>query len=120
MNPVEVHAVCAEAPQALLQLLLDGLPASPASVGITPVQAAAELGGQDHTVPATLLSEVVAQDGLTVTLRVDVRRVDEVAPIRQVAVQHGAARGHIGPPAPVGAEGHGAEAERADPQTRAP
>ncbi len=118
MHPVEVHAVGAQAAQALLQLLLDGLPARPARVGIPPVEAAAELGGQHEPVPTPPFGEVVAQDRFAVALRIDVGRVQEVAPRLQVAVQHGAAFGHIGAPAPVAAEGHGAQGEWADPQPR--
>ena len=68
---------------------------------------------------ARVAADVVADDLLRVALGVDVGGVDEVAAAVEVAVEDRCGLLDAGAPAPVLAEGHGAEAERADAQAGA-
>jgi hypothetical protein len=63
------------------------------------------------------VAEVVADDLFRVAFGVEVGRVDEVAPELEVAIEDGFGVLDATAPAEVFAKRHGAEAERAYPQT---
>jgi hypothetical protein len=76
------------------------------AVGVAEVQVGEELGGQHQALAlARVAADVISNDLLGVAARVRIGGVDEVPAAFDIAAE-------------VFAEGHGAEAERADPQSR--
>jgi hypothetical protein len=115
VQPVEVDVVGLQAPQRALGGIHDRLATGAAPVRIAGVQVAAELGRDDQTVAArAVASDVVADDLLGVAARIKVRGVDEVSAELQVAVHDLLRLFDARAPAEVFAEGHRAEAQRAD------
>ena len=92
----------------------------PPPFGIAGVEVAAELRRDDEAIaPGGMAAEVVADDLLGVALRVEVRGVDEVAAELDEAIDDLLRLLDAGAPAQVFAEGHRAEAERADAEAGA-
>ena len=120
VHPVEVDVVGLQPAQRLLAAGRERLAAGAAAVRIAREEVARELGGDDDAVaPARVAADVVADDLLGVAVGVDVGGVDEVAAALEEAVEDGLGVLDAGAPAPVLAEGHRAEAERADAQAGA-
>ena len=88
-----------------------------AAVGVAGVQVQAVLGGQHRAV--ALARHETAQQGFAAAAGVEVGGVHKVAAALGVQVEHAARLGLVGAPAPVGAEGHGAQRQRADAQAAA-
>ena len=119
VEPVKVDVVGLQAPQRVLAGRDDGLAARAAAVRVAGIQVAAELGGDDEAVAASrVAADVVAEDLLGVTLRVEVRGVDEVAADLDVAVHDLLRFLDGGAPPEVFAERHRTEAQRADTESR--
>lgn len=120
VQPVDVDVVGLQTPQRVLQLLHDRLPAGSAAVWVVLVQVAEELR-PDHDPVAQRgpAREVVADDLLGVAVGVDVGGVDRVAAPAQIGSQD--VRGLLWAAAPtvILTEGHRAQREGADAQTRA-
>ena len=116
VHPQQVDVVGAKPPQRILDLVHDGLASRAAAVGIAHVHAAAELGGDHQAITEALARpgrKPLAEDRLAVALGVDVGGVDEVPAPPDVALELGDRLLRSGAEAPFGAEGHGAQAERA-------
>jgi hypothetical protein len=114
MHPVQVDVIGAQATKGLFALSDDGLAVRAAAVGVAHEHVRHELRRDDDAVALLpVLGEVFADDGLRVPLRITVRRVDEVAAALEVAIQDALRLRGLASPAPLFAEGHRAEAERA-------
>ncbi len=114
VEPEQIDVLGAEATEALLQRPHEALPVITARIGVSPVDGERVLR-RDHPALALLLGEL-AHERLARAVGVVVRGVDEIAACVVVAVKDPPALVRIGPPAPVGAEGHRAESQLADAQ----
>jgi hypothetical protein len=122
MDPAEIDAIGLQPPKARFDGPHDRDATRASRVRIAAVHAAAELGRDHGAVAARLAAgrEPLADDPLGVALGVDVGGVDEVAAALGVEIELPEAPRLVGAEAPLLAEGHRAEAERADAKPRVP
>jgi len=98
----------------------DGFAIAAAAVRVAEEHVRHELRRDDEALALLpIATDVLADDRLGVTLRVAVRRVDEVAAAIDVRIEDALGLFRLRSPTPFFAEGHRAEAMRADAKTRA-
>ena len=79
VQPVQVDVVGLQPAQGVLARGNDGLAPGTAAVGISRIEVAAELGGDDQPVaPPRMPSDVVADDLLGMALGVEIGGIDEI------------------------------------------
>ena len=120
MHPVQVDVVRLQPAQRLLARAENALAIRPAPVGVAAEHVPHELGRKHEPIAlGGVLADVVADDLFGVALGVDVGSIEEVPAALDVGVHDFLRVRDVGPPTPVEAEGHGAEAERTDAQAAA-
>jgi hypothetical protein len=121
VQPVDVDVVSLQSPQRVLELGDERLAAAPAAIGVAGMQVGEELRAEHDAFAQTRpVGKEVTNDLLGVPVGVDVGGVHDVAASVEVLGQEFRGALRAGAPAPVLAEGHRAEGERADAQTRRP
>src|SRR6185369_14353791 len=114
-----IDVIGLEPPERLLAGGRQRLAARATTVRIAGIEVAEELRGDDDAIAArAIAADGFADDRFRVAFRVHVGRVDEIAAAREIAAEDGRGLRRRRSPAPVLAEGHRAEAERADAQPR--
>ena len=116
VQQIQVDVIGLEATQRTFQRAHDVLAAVAARVRIARFGVVGELGGQHHAVAHPDVGDESAQQAFALAAGVEVGGVDEIAADGKVAIEHRARNALVGTPAPILAEGHGAEGKAADAQ----